>query len=165
MPVLHSVRARWHVEKFWDVVPLGRGRVFGEQERSEVVFPATGTGYVVKAVRLDVIVDDGPDGFARSFAYLLAGLKFNANAPDRGSSAPLGGYDGLTFVNAIPGSMLSTPADLDKPTMRHAITGPFAKDWPINAGQWLQLTLEYNGPPIPLAFLRMVPTGIGAEHG
>ncbi len=159
MARLAPMLERFHVESIFTLVELGKGiPLYPNHE----IAPSMDSNkrdrtIVIRALRLDVVVDDGPIGFALGFAALLAGVTVDLEVG--GQLRPRG----ATFVNGLIKVEPSEPT-ADLPAMRHG-TLLLEKDTQISVRQEFRPIITYRGAEaIPIAFMRVVALSVGTRE-
>lgn len=158
MVKLKNVIERFHVEAVFPMVDLGKGVPL--QPNNDLVPEMQANRgehtMVIRALRLDVVIDDGPDGYARSFANLLAGLYVDLEVGVQLRPRDSTFVNGL--VNVVPSELAA-----DLPAMRHG-TLLLEKDVQVSIRQGFRAILRYRGvEPIPIAFMRVVALSVGTR--
>lgn len=159
MATLRAFLERFHVEAIFPMVDLGAGLPLYP---NQAITPAMETNrregtLVIRALRLDVVIDDGPVGFARGFAMLLAGLTVDLEIGVQLRPRDATFVNGL--INVVPSELAA-----DLPAMRHG-TLLFEKDVQVVVRQGFRARLLYRGTePIPIAFMRVVALSVGTRE-
>jgi len=165
-PLYTGARERIYIELEHIIVKLGED-VALVGAKSKFTFQNDVHDRTIKALRLDAIVGGSGD-YARGFANLVAGTRATVFVGEKPS------VEHLTFVRGLFRPQDDEPKGIsdadfvngrhrDLQHIQHAINGPFPKDIVCGPNTSLGVEVAYDGPEVPVAFMRVVLLGVATE--